>query len=120
MSTSHYSNKNYRNLDVTPIKSSDPNPSPVPLTPYHGSVFHSRPAATDAGSGTIKLHYNRRRRSYRKLLALLVAGIALLLLDGYAIAKYSDTVFEATVFSLLTIPASLYVISCAFAIKHRI
>jgi len=103
MSTSHYSNQN-----------------------YHSSVAHSRPESTDAGSGTIKLHHrvplpqNKRRRPYRKLLALLVGGVALLLLDGCAIAEYADTAFEATVFSLLTMPAAGYVISCAFALKHRL
>jgi hypothetical protein len=55
-----------------------------------------------------------------KLLALLAGGVALLLLDGCAIAHYADTAFEATVFSLLTMPAAGYVISCAFALKHRL
>jgi hypothetical protein len=104
MSTSHYSNNN-----------------------YHSSLPQSRPENTDAGADTIRLYQRvpllentRRRVSYRKLLALLTGGVALLLLDGCAIIEYADTVLEATVFSLLTMPAAGYVISCAIALRGKL
>jgi hypothetical protein len=100
MSTSHYSNNN-----------------------YHPSIQHSRPESTDVGADTIKLQDkvlapmpNTRRSPLPRLLALLAGGVALLLLDGFAIAHYADSVVEAVIIALVTMPTGGFILATALAI----
>ena len=101
MSTSHYSNGNYT----------------------HPSIQHSRPECTDVGANTITLKDkvlapmpNTRRSPLPKLLALLAGGVALLLLDGCAIAYYADSVTESVIIALVTMPTGGFLLAVAMAI----
>ena len=127
MSTSHYSNGNYK-----PIKSSDPNPalSQMRKAVYawqddytHPSIQHSRPECTDVGANTITLKDNvlapmpnTRRSPLPRLLTLLAGGVALLLLDGFAIAHYADSVVDAVIIALVTMPTGGFILATALAI----
>jgi hypothetical protein len=52
-------------------------------------------------------------------LVLLLAGTLLLLADGAALALCADAYpVEAVIFAVLTIPASVFVIRCAFVIRN--
>ena len=136
MSTSHYSNGNYK-----PIKSSNPNPaliSPSRTDDFpepgmremreavyawedslsHPSLAHSRPEAGDVGSETIRFNI-RHKSQLPRLTALLFAGIMLLLADGAAIAYYADSVVEATIIALATMPTGGFIIATALAIRHQ-
>jgi len=97
-------------------------PLPGVYKPQHKSLEHSRPECNDIGSQTIKFDQrvsvpeNRRRSPLPRLLALLAGGVLLLLVDGSAIVHYADSVIEATVFSLLTMPAATFLIMVALTI----
>jgi hypothetical protein len=137
MSTSHYSKSIqpvYDHLDLTSPSRTDDYPEPGmdiktvahdwqdPLS--HPSLAHSRPECRDVGSSTIKItdRYpvpeNTRRSTMPKLLALLAWGVALLLLDGCAIAHFADTSVEATIIALVTMPAAGFLIATAIHIRN--
>jgi len=91
--------------------------------PVHPSLAHSRPESTDVGADTITLKDkvlapmpNTRRSPMPKLLALLAGGVALLLLDGCAIAHYADSVVEAVIIALVTMPTGGFILATALAI----
>lgn len=127
MSTSHYSNGNYE-----PIKSSNPNPALLPHmrkavyawedSLHHPSIQHSRPECTDVGANTITLKDKilapmpKKPSALPRLLSLLAGGVSLLLLDGFAIAHYADSVVEAVVIALVTMPTGGFILATALAI----
>jgi len=90
--------------------------------PVHPSLAHSRPESTDVGADTIKITDKvlapmpARRSPLPKLLALLAGGVALLLLDGCAIAYYADSVVEAVIIALVTMPTGGFILATAIAI----
>ena len=128
MSTSHYSRTDYSDLvGKSGIKSSDKNPSLAQMREAvyawedalsHPSLTHSRPECSDVGSQTIRFNITPKPQLPR-LTALLFAGIMLLLADGAAIAYYSDSVVEATLIALATMPTGGFIIATAIAIRNQ-
>ena len=129
MSTSHYTKSS-----ITSPSRTDEYPEPgmdiktvvsdwqEPLS--HPSLAHSRPESTDAGSQTIRFEHcvpvpeNTRRSTVPKLFALLAGGVVLLLLDGCAIIEYADSTVEATIISLVTMPAAGFLIATAMQLRN--
>ena len=127
MSTSHYSNGNYK-----PIKSSNPNPAlsqmrkavynwEHPLS--HPSLLHSRPEAGDVGMDTIRIPLAATRNYHKAALraryvALFALAAVLLMADGIALAVWTETVVEHYVFAALAISAELLLIACAVGYRR--
>jgi len=112
MSTSHYSNTNYEPNNLNAVVADWQEPL------SHPSLTHSRPECSDVGSQTIRFNITPKPQ-LPHLTAFLFAGIMLLLADGAAIAYYSDSVVEATLIALATMPTGGFIIATAIAIRNQ-
>lgn len=85
------------------------------------SHYSSRPAQTDVGSQTMRIPlpitYSASRRTRRsKALWLFLAGLALSVIDGMALAICADLPVESVVIAALSMLTGLFVTAVAFTL----
>ena len=85
------------------------------------SHYSSRPAQHDVGSQTMRIPlpitYSASRRTRRcRALWLFVAGLALAIIDGIALAVWADMPVEATIIAALSMLAGGFVMAVAFTL----
>jgi hypothetical protein len=113
MSTSRYSKAH---ADVTSPSRTDDYPE-IPAAECRSSRY-CRPAQHDVGSQTIRIplpiHYSASRRLRRtRALWLFVAGLALTLVDGIALAMWADLPVESVIIAALSMLAGIFVTAVA-------
>jgi hypothetical protein len=115
MSTSHYSKTH---ADVTSPSRTDDYPE---IPEASGLSRQCRPAQTDVGSQTMRIPlpitYSASRRTRRsKALWLFLAGLALTVVDGIALALCADLPVESVVIAALSMLTGLFITAVAVSL----
>jgi len=118
MSTSHYSKAHAAHADVTSPSRTDDYPE---IHEASGLSRQCRPAQTDVGSQTMRIplpitYSAARHRQRNKAVWLLLAGLALTVVDGVGLAFYADLPVESVILAALSMLAGGFITAVAVSL----